>query len=213
MRTALIGSSRAASTLPTGPASRGRPRSADADRAIAAATIALLGQFGYGELTMAGVAARAGVSTATLYRRFASKEELVVSALETLIEPSAPTDTGTRTLRGDVTETFGRLLSRMTPERRLLFLSLAAEMGSHPHLGQVARERLLAPLRIQIEHILDRAAVRGEIPPVSDAGIAVSVLCGPLLYRILVTGETVDDEVVDQLVPLVCAALGARGDA
>lgn len=187
---------------------RGRPRSAEADRAIAEATIALLGQVGYGELTMSGVAARAGVSTATLYRRFASKEDLVVSALETLIEVSAPADTGT--LRGDLRETLLRLASRMTEERRKLFLSLAAEMRTHPQLGDAARERLQAPLRGQVEFILSRAAERGEIAPVTDLGLAVSVLCGPLLYRILVTGETIDAEVVDRLVPLLCAALGAE---
>ena len=188
-------------------APRGRPRSAEADRAIAEATIALLGQVGYGELTMSGVAARAGVSTATLYRRFASKEDLVVSALETLIEVSAPADTGT--LRGDLRETLLRLASRMTEERRRLFLSLAAEMRTHPQLGDAARDRLQAPLRGQVEFILGRAAERGEIAPVTDVGLAVSVLCGPLLYRILVTGETTDAEIVDRLVPLLCAALGA----
>ena len=192
-------------------APRGRPRSAEADRAIAEATIALLGQVGYGELTMSGVAARAGVSTATLYRRFASKEDLVVSALETLIEVSAPADTGT--LRSDLRETLLRLASRMTEERRTLFLSLAAEMRAHPQLGEAARDRLQAPLRGQVEFILSRAAARGEIAPVPDLGLAVSVLCGPLLYRILVTGEPIDAEIVDRMVPLLCAALGAPGPA
>lgn len=198
-----------AGTLVADAAPRGRPRSAEADRAIAEATIALLGQVGYGELTMSGVAARAGVSTATLYRRFASKEELVVSALETLIEVSAPANTGT--LRGDLRETLLSLASRMTEERRRLYLSLAAEMRAHPQLGDAARERLQAPLRGQIEFILSRAAERGEIAPVADLGLAVSVLCGPLLYRVLVTGETIDTETVDHLVPLLCAALGAGG--
>ena len=200
-----------AGTLVADAAPRGRPRSAEADRAIAEATIALLGQVGYGELTMSGVAARAGVSTATLYRRFASKEDLVVSALETLIEVSAPADTGT--LRGDLRETLLRLASRMTEERRRLLLSLAAEMRAHPQLGDAARERLQAPLRGQVEDILTRAAERGEIDPVADLGLAVSVLCGPLLYRILVTGETTDTETVDRLVPLLCAALGAERTA
>lgn len=197
----------AAGPLVADHAPRGRPRSAEADRAIAEATIALLGQVGYGELTMSGVAARAGVSTATLYRRFASKEDLVVSALETLIDVSAPADTGT--LGGDLRETLLRLASRMTEERRRLFLSLAAEMRTHPQLGEAARDRLQAPLRAQVEFILSRAAARGEIAPVPDRDLALSVLCGPLLYRILVTGESVDAESVDRMVPLLCAALGA----
>lgn len=45
---------------------RGRPRSSVADQAISEATLGLLLEVGYGGLTMAGVAHRAGVSTATL---------------------------------------------------------------------------------------------------------------------------------------------------
>ena len=72
---------------------RGRPRSAMADRAIVAATLALLEEHGYAGLTMAGVAERAGVSTATLYRRWSSKQELVVGALAAVIPDQPPSDT------------------------------------------------------------------------------------------------------------------------
>src|SRR2546425_12328011 len=57
---------------------RGRPRSAEADAAIRQATVDLLVAEGYANLTMSGVAARAGVSTATLYRRWSSQLELGV---------------------------------------------------------------------------------------------------------------------------------------
>src|SRR2546425_10207315 len=60
---------------------RGRPRSAEADAAIRQATVDLLVAEGYANLTMSGVAARAGVSTATLYRRWSSKVELGVGVL------------------------------------------------------------------------------------------------------------------------------------
>src|SRR2546423_12019168 len=66
----------------------GRPRSAEADAAITQATIDLLATAGYANLTMSGVAARAGVSTATLYRRWRSKLELVVDALHGRAEES-----------------------------------------------------------------------------------------------------------------------------
>jgi AcrR family transcriptional regulator len=64
---------------------RGRPTSAEADRAIVLATLYLLEQHGYARFSMAGDALRAGGSTATLYRRWSSKEEPVVGALATLV--------------------------------------------------------------------------------------------------------------------------------
>ena len=62
-------------------ATRGRPRSTAADLAIMRATIQILVEDGYDGLTMAGVAQRAGVSTATLYRRYESKVDLVVGCI------------------------------------------------------------------------------------------------------------------------------------
>ena len=62
-------------------ARRGRPRSPEADDAIRAATVDLLTTEGYANLTMSGVAAEAGVSTATLYRRWRNKAELVTDAI------------------------------------------------------------------------------------------------------------------------------------
>ena len=82
-------------------ARRGRPRDATRDRALLEATLAVLSESGYSGFTTAAVAARAGVSTATLYRRWPSKEGLVVAAASAYAqELTAPTDTGT--LEGDL---------------------------------------------------------------------------------------------------------------
>ena len=60
----------------------GRPRSQAADDAILRAALDLLREHGYGGLTMASIIERAGVSSATLYRRWATKQDLVLAALE-----------------------------------------------------------------------------------------------------------------------------------
>src|SRR5438270_13278542 len=85
--------------IATATATRGRPRSAEADAAIREATVDLLAQEGYAGLTMSGVAHEAGVSTATLYRRWHSKLELVIDVLAMRAEESPVPDTGT--LEGD----------------------------------------------------------------------------------------------------------------
>src|SRR5438309_1298698 len=90
---------------------RGRPRSVAADKAIAEATVAIISEEGYGGLTMAGVADRAGVSTATLYRRWPSKEELVLGTVAALAPDRGDIDTGS--LEGDLTEFLDHLAGRL----------------------------------------------------------------------------------------------------
>ncbi|MFL6072011.1 MAG: helix-turn-helix domain-containing protein, partial [Mycobacteriales bacterium] len=72
----------------------GRPRSARADQAIRDATRKLLAEQGYAAVTMEGVAARAEVAKTTLYRRWASKAELVADAVAEFLEAVPVTDQG-----------------------------------------------------------------------------------------------------------------------
>ena len=72
----------------------GRPRDASRDEAILTATVALLRRRGYPGLTIEGVASEAGVGRPTIYRRWASREALVLDAAATLVpQPDVP-DTG-----------------------------------------------------------------------------------------------------------------------
>src|SRR5437879_87690 len=80
---------------------RGRPRSSEVDRSIVEATMELLLGVGYEGVTMAGVAHRAGVSTATLYRRYQSKEDLVCGVITTLKAEFA-LEHATGSLAGDI---------------------------------------------------------------------------------------------------------------
>src|SRR5437588_13131394 len=70
--------------------SRGRPRNADTDSAILAATCELLVDNGYGRLSMEAVAARSGVGKPTLYRRWSSKAALVADAVVAILSADAP---------------------------------------------------------------------------------------------------------------------------
>ena len=194
-------------TTPTLPV-RGRPRSAEADRAIVLATLGLLEEQGFAGMSMAGVAQRAGVSTATLYRRCSSKEELVVGALATLVPDRAAPDTGS--LEGDLREMLRRMGEHMSGDRGRLLLGLAGEIIRHPALAEAVRARLQRPTRDNLVAMLGRGAERGEIPPPPDAQVAIALMVGPLHYWLL-SGETVSPEVVETLVPMVLRALGATG--
>jgi AcrR family transcriptional regulator len=185
---------------------RGRPRSAMADRAIVTATLALLEEHGYAGLTMAGVAERAGVSTATLYRRWSSKQELVVGALAAVIPDQPPSDTGT--LEGDLRETLRRIGEHLSGDQGRLLLGLASEIIRHPALAEAVQARLGRPMQDNLADMLDRAAVRGEIAPLADTQAAVALIIGPLHYWLL-SAQTVTPTVIDTLVPMILRALQA----
>src|SRR2546421_4505688 len=146
----------------TATASRGRPRSPEADAAIKEATVELLATEGYAGLTMSGVAQRAGVSTATLYRRWHSKLELVVDVLAMRAEESPVPDTGT--LEGDCRAILHDLVQKSrTTQSTPIMAGLVGEIGRNPELRDALRTNLIAPRRAALNEIFHRAQARGEL--------------------------------------------------
>ena len=185
---------------------RGRPRSAEADAAIRQATVDLLVAEGYANLTMSGVAARAGVSTATLYRRWSSKLELVVDVLTARAEENPVPDTGS--LEGDCRAVVQNLVdkARTTPSAPLL-AGLVGEIGRNAELADALRGSLIAPRRAALNEVFARAAKRGELRKGVDAELAADLLFGPLYHRLLFTGAPVTAKVADDLADLVLKAI------
>jgi AcrR family transcriptional regulator len=188
-------------------APRGRPRSAEVDHAISAATLALLAEDGWAGLTMTGVAERAGVSTATLYRRFSSKEDLVCAAVATKYKSRPVVDHGS--LEADLRAKLGEIVERFHGESGAMVKGVIGEAVRNPRLGDLLRTTVAATGRDDLRRIVERAVERSEIPKPDDIDVTVSLIAGPLFHRFLMTGEPVTPRVVDRLVPLLLAALGA----
>ena len=184
---------------------RGRPRSAEADHAIIRAALTILAEHGYGELSMIGVAKRAGVSPATLYRRWSSKDDLVVAALGSVNPLCANPDTGT--LEGDLGALLRGFVAAFTGEDGRLLRGLLSEMFTNPELAAMVRERLLLSGPDAATQVVVRAVERGEIPPV-DPELALKLALGPVHLGFL-TGEPMSDATIDVLVPMIVAALRA----
>lgn len=186
------------------PAARriGRPRSSDADRAILDATRAALVDLGWGRLTMGDVASRAGVAKTTLYRRWPSKNELVVDALAALFAELALPDLGS--LRADlegVVRQLGRLLSR--PEARSALTAVIAESARDPALRLRVRKAIIDPQKRLVLLGRSRAQSRGELPPDSEGAPALNqqtddlifdVIAGSVVHRALISDTPIDQD-------------------
>jgi AcrR family transcriptional regulator len=172
------------------PATRppGRPRSAAADEAILRATLALLVDDGYRALTMEAVRERSGVGKATIYRRYASKEELVRAAIAHLsADIPPPADTGS--LEGDYAATVAAVLASAESTGGLTLMPrLLAEVTDAPELHAVFSAHLVEPRRRMVAAIVERAIARGEIRADVDVGLAVDLIVGPMVYRLIVAG-------------------------
>lgn len=170
---------------------RGRPRSTAADEAILAATLAEVRGVGYDAMAMDAVASRAGVSKATLYRRWKSKEALVVDAIGRVMRAVAVPDTGA--LESDLR----RLLQSAAamygdPATGPLLSGLVAAMQRSAPIAAAVRSGFVATWRDAVRVTVRRAIDRGELPARVDLELANDLLSGALLHRFLIAGRPID---------------------
>jgi AcrR family transcriptional regulator len=197
---------------PTTEPRRGRPRSEKAREAILAAAADLLLAHGLGAVSMNAVAERAGVSKATIYRWWATKEALALDALYHEWAPARPATAETGSLRAD-------LLSLLRPWVRLLgkrpygrvIGALVTEARTDPAFAEQYLERFVEPRRAQARPILALAILRGELPATTDVELALDLLYGPVYHRLLHGHAPLDDRFLRDLVDTVLAGLAAPG--
>jgi AcrR family transcriptional regulator len=186
----------------------GRPRSRKADAAILGVTLRLLTADGYQALTIEAVAAAAGVGRPTVYRRYASKAELVAAALESLSpedETPLPDDT-----RGALLTLLGLTASALGARGGMTLVgSLLAQESRDPELVGLFRSRLFTPRHEIVREVLRRGIERGEVDPGASLEVAIDLLFGSLLAR-GVEGEPPDDAFLAAVVDVVLAGVGRR---
>jgi len=160
----------------------GRPRSANAHSAILDAAVTLFVEKGFEGMSVEAVAAEAGVGKTTIYRRWRSKEELVVDAIaERFAEPSAP-DTGN--VRDDLVESTRELHLLMSSSRTgAVFPRMGAEVARRSRLGRLYGARVIGPRRAIFAEALARGIKRGDLSEKIDVELAIDLLVGALLLR------------------------------
>jgi AcrR family transcriptional regulator len=188
---------------------RGRRLDASRDAAIASAVIEVLGRSGYAGLTMDGVAMAAGVGKATIYRRWSSKAELLLSVMDVAGAPVLQVpDTGK--LREDLVTVLTEVVELFSGPSGRAIRSLLGAVIDDPVLQEGSRRLPLANWDAAWEAVVARAVERGEIPAGVGQSLAAEVGPAVLALRWLVTGRPLDPTVVTDLVDRVILPLLQR---
>ncbi|HET7471935.1 MAG TPA: TetR/AcrR family transcriptional regulator C-terminal ligand-binding domain-containing protein [Candidatus Limnocylindrales bacterium] len=188
---------------------RGRPRDPSADEAILEATFRHLIDVGYGGLSIEAVAAAAGVAKTTIYRRWPTKRDLVVAALETETPFEPPRiDVDSRTALGMFVRTAIAMLIESGAIR--ILGSLLVEEQREPGLLGAFRRRILEPRRGMVEAMLRAGIARGEIRADIDPLVVTEMIAGAVFGHHAILGLTATEPWIDALVDHVWEAIRVR---
>jgi AcrR family transcriptional regulator len=195
-------STRDRSEAPTAPKRRPGGRSSRVRAAAIAATLAELAEGGYAALSLERIARRAGVNTTSLYRRWGSRERLVLEAmLEQVAEHVSVPDTGS--LRDDLLELARTAAANSArPEVAAMARAVAAQAPHDAELA-AANKRFWAERLTLDGAIVERAIERGEVDAATDPTEVIEAVIGPIHLRLLLTGRPVDDAFVERTVDTV----------
>ncbi len=185
-------------------------RSEAAREAILRAADDLLVEKGFAGVTVEGIARAAGVAKQTVYRWWSSKTEVLMDAfLEDAAADLEPPDTGSlkTDLRAHLRDT-ARFLT--LDDAGAVYRTLVGQAQHDSGLAKAFRARYLQEQRVRDQKPFLRAIARGELSPETDVASLAEWLVGLIHYRVIVTGEPVDDTFVDAIVGNVLSLCNPR---
>lgn len=182
---------------------RGRPRDETLDAEIQRALFDVIEDVGLGRTTIEEIASRAGVSKATIYRRWDSKDELIVDALAGLVEVFDIPEVGD--IREELLIGLDRMHSFMSNTTAGVVLPwLVGEMARDSEIGRRYAETAILPRRRLLASRIGAAVDRGELRSDLDIELAVDMLTGPVIVAKLMRfgskrGRAWKEDLVDAL--------------
>lgn len=171
----------------------GRPRSEKTKNAILSAAYDLLLESGFGSVTIEKIAEKAGVSKATIYKWWSNKAAVVMDAFFDAAVVRLPVpDTGST--MDDIIIQVNNLANFLTSREGKVINEIIAEGQSDQKLAETYRTVYFKPRRLDSRYILERGISRGELKEDLDIELVMDLVFGPLFYRLLITGDIVDEE-------------------
>lgn len=177
----------------------GRPRSEKTKNAILTAAYELLLENGFGAVTIEKISERAGVSKATIYKWWANKAAVVMDAFFDAAAERLPIpDTGS-TIK-DMTIQVNNLSKFLVSREGKVINEIIAEGQYDQKLAETYRTMYFNPRRLDSRRILERGISRGELKGNLDIELIIDLIFGPVFYRLLITGDVVDETFIKKLI-------------
>ncbi|TAL14077.1 MAG: TetR/AcrR family transcriptional regulator [Frankiales bacterium] len=174
----------------------GRPRDPELDTRLLAAAWSLLTTDGYDALSLTKVAARAQAHRTDVYRRWASKAQLVADVLAVHLPPVSPVDTGA--LDSDLRRYLDDLAASWSSSWIDGLVGFLGDLRDDPDAELAFR--LLGERRGQVmSAALERAVERGELAELPDLSLAGDLMEGPLMHRRLIGRQPLTPDYLDGL--------------
>lgn len=197
------------SDLEPGQRRPGRPRSERSRAAVLSAVSELMHEVGLRAMTTDEIAARSGTSKATIYKWWPNKYAVAVEAfLSEMFTESADPDTGSA--REDFRLALRGLLHFYASPSGRIFAELVAEAQFDPAVAVELRDRLVGGRRRLVGAIWDRGVARGELSASVDPDVAIDLIFGPAMYRLVARHAPLDETAADQIVDTAMRGLAAR---
>jgi len=187
-------------SVPFEPSLRGRPRDPRRREAILRAAIELVGEVGYDRMTVEALAARAGVSKPTMYRRWpGGKKDIVIDAIRTKhADADALPDQGS--LRGDLLALVATMIEHIDEDAHLAG-GLISQLRESEELAALMRDEVVTHERSRLDGLLARAVERGELSADARVTPLFHDLAGAIVFaRAAITGEPLDQAFLEELV-------------
>ncbi|OBA51905.1 TetR family transcriptional regulator [Nocardia sp. 852002-20019_SCH5090214] len=196
----------------TAPA-RGRPRDPGIEARVFAAVQTVYWETGWSGFTIDAVAKTAGVGRAAIYRRWPTKIQLLIAALEKLSPLHDPIDTGTT--RGDLKELTHQLLTGYQSQAGLIALRVALDARVFPELLEPLTRTISASRFATTRDIVRRAIDRGDLPAATNITTLLEMLTGAALSHVLFSHKVIgppgpDAAYIERLVNMVMTGATAE---
>lgn len=181
------------------------PRARRSDDPILAAAVELIAAHGVSGVAVDTVAARAGVSKATIYRHWGSRARLIHAAISSTQQPFVEPDTGS--LRQDLTVLLRQLVGYLErPDTGRILPSFMEAAARDPELAELRQETIRESHAVYAR-VIGRGVERGELPAGVDVRLVTDLAMAPFIYRRFVD-QPLDVADIDPLVDAVLAAFG-----
>ena len=185
----------------------GRPRDAQIDAAVLAATLATLGESGYRRFTIEEVARRAGTTKPAVYRRWPSRQRLVLAALGRRLGSARAPDTGcTLCDLDECLKLFVAAFRRMPPD---VIGPLFADCAGDRDLRAAFMATLFDPPRAAVRDTLERAHARGDLRADVDRELILDLIGSLVHYRILFGHARTTDAEIERAVEALLRGIAA----